>query len=222
MASRGLIPEYFVGKKVAVGSPGSMVSFGLFAKEKYGLDYTFEGGDYEIILNDHAANPELLVRGDVEVALVPTELASEQWAAGEIRAIYDATTSELWRDEYGHFGIMQNVFAATEEFYDNNPRGIAFFLALWEEGVRLWHENAEAIIREFPHQFNANSDAAIEWIVEYLGEHDWTVDSVYMTQDWIDGEQNYIKLLKDDGFLDADLPATRFEAWSSEDVAALK
>ena len=207
-----------VGKKIAVGSEGSMATWGAWAKEKEDVDFTFEGGDFDIILNDHAANPELLVRGDVDACLCPTELAASQHAKGEVRALYDATISELVRDETGHYGVMQNVFTATEEFYDSHPREIAFFLALWERGVQLWHENEEQIIEDYPADFNVKEPEDIDWIKSYLGEHDWNVDDVYFDQEWVDGEQAFIQQIKDTGFLDADLPNTRFEPWTPEMV----
>ena len=212
--------EDLVGARIAVGSQGSMSPWGAFAKEQYDLDFTFEGGDFEIVLNDHAANPELLVRGDVDACLCPTELASAQHAAEDIRALYDATISEIWREENGHYGIMQNVFTATEEFYDSHPREIAFFLALWQDGIDAWHEDSETIIRDYPHHFNVEGDAEVGWIVDYLQAHDWNVDSVFFDEDWVAGEQAFIQSLKDTGFLAADLPQTRFEAWSAEDVQA--
>jgi ABC-type nitrate/sulfonate/bicarbonate transport system substrate-binding protein len=212
--------EDLAGERIAVGSQGSMSTWGAFVADEYGLDFTFEGGDYEIVLNDHAANPELLARGEVEACLCPTELAAPQHARGEVRALYDATISELWREEQGHYGIMQNVFTATEEFYDSHPREIAFFLALWEEGIQAWHENSEEIIRQYPHHFNVEADEDIQWVVDYLGEHDWNVESVYFDEEWIEGEQAFIQNLKDTGFLDADLPETRFEPWTAEDVQA--
>ena len=212
--------EDLVGERVAVGSEGSMSTWGAYAQDEYGVDFTFEGGDYEIVLNDHAANPELLVRGEVEACLCPTELAAHQHALEEVRPLYDATISELWREEHGHHGIMQNVFTATEEFYDANPRAIAFFLDLWDTGIQLWHENSEEIITTYPHHFNVEAEEDIAWVVDYLGEHDWNVESVYFDQAWVDGEQAFIQNLKDTGFLDADLPETRFEPWTAEDVQA--
>ena len=212
--------EDLVGQRIAVGSQGSMSPWGAFAAQEYDLDFTFEGGDFEIVLNDHAANPELLVRGDVEACLCPTELASAQHAEGDIRALYDATISEIWRDENGHHGIMQNVFTATEEFYDAHPREIAFFLALWQDGIDAWHADSEAIIRDYPHHFNVEGDAEVEWIIDYLQNHDWNVESVFFDNEWVEGEQEFIQGLKDTGFLAEDLPQTRFEAWSAEDVEA--
>jgi ABC-type nitrate/sulfonate/bicarbonate transport system substrate-binding protein len=209
-----------VGKKVAVGSEGSMVPWGAWAKETENVNFKFEGGDYDIVLNDHAANPELLVRGDVEGCLCPTELAAHQHAKGEVRALYDATISELWNEKTGHMGVMQNVFTATQEYYDAHPRAIAFFLDLWANGLDLWHKNFEEIIRKYPADFNVKEPQDVQWIIDYLAEHDWNVDSVYFDQKWADGEQNYLQQLKDTGFHDPDEPKTRFEPWTAEDVQA--
>lgn len=208
--------EDLKGKKIVVGSEGSMATWGAWTKEKYGLDFTFENGDYEIVLNNHAANPELLARGQVAACLCPTELAAPQHADGDVRALYDATMSEIWRDEFDHYGVMQNVFTATEKFYDEHPRAIAFFLDLWEKGIQQWHANFEDIIREYPADFNVKDPEDIDWVIDYLDEHDWNVDSVYFDQAWVDGEQAFISGLKDTGFLEKDLPTTRFEVWTPE------
>jgi ABC-type nitrate/sulfonate/bicarbonate transport system substrate-binding protein len=210
--------EDLVGKKIVVGSEGSMATWGAWAKKEYGIDFTFEGGDFDIVLNDHAANPELLAKGEVDGCLCPTELAAAQHANGEVRGLYDATISEIWAKESGHNGVMQNVFTATEKFYDENPRAIAFFLDLWENGVKLWHENSEEIIRKYPADFNVKKPEDIQWVVDYLSEHDWNVDSVYFDEKWVKGEQDFISLLKENGFLNADLPETRFETWTPEMV----
>jgi ABC-type nitrate/sulfonate/bicarbonate transport system substrate-binding protein len=183
------------GKKVVVGSEGSMATWGAWAKKKYDVDFTFEGGDFDIVLNDHAANPELLAKGDVEACLCPTELAAAQHADGKVRGLYDATISEIWSEETGHPGVMQNVFTATEKYYDAHPRAIAFFLDLWETGVNLWHDNYEEIIRKYPADFNVKEPKDIQWVVDYLGEHDWNVETVYFDQKWADGEQDFIGLL---------------------------
>lgn len=204
--------EDLVGEKVVVGSSGSMWTWGAFAKEQYDLDFTFEGGDYEVILNDHAANPEFLARGEAEACLCPTELAAPQHAAGEVRPLYDnQTISEIWETETGHRGIMQNVFTATAEWYESHPHEVEFFLALWEEGIRLWHENKEDIIRAGPEHFNVEAEEDIDWLVGYLQEHDWNVDTVYLDEEWVEGELEFFELLKETEFIDPELEAPRYE-----------
>jgi ABC-type nitrate/sulfonate/bicarbonate transport system substrate-binding protein len=215
--------EDLVGEKVVVGSEGSMATWGAFAKDEHGIDFTFEGGDFEIVLNDHAANPELLARGEVEACLCPTELAAAQHADGTVRPLYDnRTISEIWNDEHGHDGIMQNVFTATEEWYDAHPKEVAFFLDLWTRGEELWHESSEQIVRDYPADFNVEDEDDIQWVVDYLAEHDWNVEDVHLTDEWIQGEQDFIQLLKDTGFIDPELPETRFEVVSPEQVAEQK
>jgi hypothetical protein len=58
---------------------------------------------------------------------------------------------------------------------------------------------------------NLEKDEDIKAMQDYLAEHDWFVESVYLDQAWIDQELRLYDLMKSTGFMDKDAPTPRFE-----------
>lgn len=195
-----------IGQKVAVGSvASSTLIWGTLAAEVEELDFTFKGGDYEVVLSDHAVNPELVTRGDVEACVCIPEFAVAELRTGELRGLYDgAAPWELYQEavDPGHKGIMSNVFTAEAEWYNSHPYEVQFFLALWEEGLRLWQENKAEIIEKYPQHFSVEAPEDIEYMQQYLEEHDWFVDTVYLDEEWIEGELGLYDLMQEHGFME--------------------
>jgi hypothetical protein len=113
---------------------------------------------------------------------------------------------------------MSNLFTATEAYYDNHPDEIKAFLALWQRGVDLWNENQEEIIRTYPQHFSVESDEDVAWMIEFMNdpENDWFVESVYLTEEWIEAERkiwDFMSNLNEDNenYLSPDFEQPRFE-----------
>jgi ABC-type nitrate/sulfonate/bicarbonate transport system substrate-binding protein len=204
------------GQKILVGNPvGTTLIWGVIGKVFEDVDFLFEGGDYELALSDHAVNPELVARGEAEAAWVLPELAIPLLRTGELRVLYDPIGApwEMWQEHIdpGHKGCMINVFTAEAEWYESHPYEVQFFLALWQEGLRLWEENKAEIIAEYPFHFAVESPEDIAYMQQYLIDHDWFVDTVYMDQEWVDRELNMYALMKQYGFMEEDAPLPDFD-----------
>jgi ABC-type nitrate/sulfonate/bicarbonate transport system substrate-binding protein len=110
-----------------------------------------------------------------------------------------------------HAGVLSNGFTTTKEFYENNPEAIRGFLALWEEGLRLWKDNVEEIVRRFPQHFSVEDEADIQYIVDYLqSEHDYFMPTVYLDEEWIENESAIYDLMKEHGRMDPDAEVPEF------------
>ena len=204
------------GKKVAVGSvASSTLIWGTLAAEIEGANFTFDGDEYDVVLSDHAVNPELVARGEADACICIPEFAVPQLRKGELRALYDgAAPWELWQQEINpdHKGIMSNVFVAEAEWFNSHPYEVQFFLNLWEEGLKLWEADKAKIIAEYPQHFSVEAPEDVEFMQNYLEEHDWFVDTVYLDQEWIDGELQLYDLMQEHGFMEeieGDLPEFR-------------
>jgi len=183
------------GSTICVSSPVSNTGFWTVAmNELHGIDYRVGGGDYDLVVNDHFVNPQNLLNGDCEAAVIIPEAAAPYLRTGELVLMYDGlmpfqlynTFSGMESDE---MHIMSNLFTATEEFYEANPDEVAAFLVLWERGISEWNENQAEIIAAYPQHFAVEAEEDIAYIQEFMaGENDWFVDTVYMTQDWVDAE----------------------------------
>ena len=211
------------GSNICVSSPVSNTQFWSVAmNELHGIDYRVGGGDYELIVNDHFVNPENLLRGDCEAAVIIPEAAAPWLRTGELVLMYDGlmpfqlyqTFPDVEADE-PH--VSSNLFSATEEFYDAHPEAAANFLALWERGIALWEENKAEIIATYPQHFSVEAEEDVQFIQDFMeGDSDWFVDSVYLDQAWIDEEVKIYDYLVDlhpenPNKLPEDYPMPRFE-----------
>lgn len=211
------------GSNICVSSPVSNTQFWSVAmNELHGIDYRVGGGDYELIVNDHFVNPENLLRGDCEAAVIIPEAAAPWLRTGELVIMYDGlmpfqlyNTFPGVESEEPH--VMSNLFSATEEFYDANPEAAAAFLELWQRGIELWEENKAEIIATYPQHFSVESEEDVAFIQEFMeGDSDWFVDSVYLSQDWVDEEVKIYEYMVDlhpdnPNKLPEDYPMPRFE-----------
>jgi ABC-type nitrate/sulfonate/bicarbonate transport system substrate-binding protein len=211
------------GSNICVSSPVSNTQFWSVAMNVlHGIDYRVGGGDYELIVNDHFVNPENLLRGDCEAAVIIPEAAAPWLRTGELVLMYDGLMPfQLYNTfpgvEAEEPHVMSNLFSATEEYYDSHPEEIAEFLVLWQRGIGLWQENKAEIIATYPQHFSVEAEEDVQFIQDFMeGESDWFVDSVYLEQDWIEAEKQIYEFMVDlhpdnPNKLPEDYPDPRFE-----------
>lgn len=209
--------EDLVGKEIAVwDSVSSTLIWGVIAQEIHGLDFRTGGGDFELVQVDITNTGPTAATGDVAGALVLPDFAVNELINEEIRVLYDGRTSaELYGAEIAgnpdHEGPMINVFLAEEEWYDEHPDEIAFFLSLWQRGIDEWQANKAEIIASYPQHFAVEGDDQIQFMQDWLTEHDWFVTSVYLDQAWLDAELPLFDIMRENGFMESDEENPRFE-----------
>ena len=213
------------GSAICVSSPVSNTQFWSVAmKQLHDIDYFVGGGDYELIVNDHFVNPQNLLNGDCEAAVIIPEAAAPYLRTGELVLMYDGLMPFQLYNEFSGFDdgenhVMSNLFTATEEFYDANPETAAAFLELWQRGIDAWFDptiQAE-IISTYPQHFSVEAEEDVAFIQEFMaGPNDWFVDSVYFTDEWVESERAIWDFMVDlhpdnQNKLDEDFPQPRFE-----------
>lgn len=186
------------GSTICVSSPVSNTQFWSVAmNELHDIDYRVGGGDYELIVNDHFVNPQNLLNGDCEAAVIIPEAAAPYLRTGELVLMYDGLMPfQLYNDfsgfDDGENHVMSNLFTATKEFADANPEALEAFLVLWQRGIDAWSQPdiQREIISTYPQHFSVESDEDVAFIQDFMaGANDWFVDSVYLTEDWVEAER---------------------------------
>ena len=202
------------GSKIGVPSAvSSTLVWGMYARKLHDLDFRVGGGDFELVVEDHFVMPEHVIRGELEAALAIPEAAIPYMRKGELEVMYDG---KLPYEIYGeicsceHAGIMGNNFTATKEWYDAHPKEAAAFLALWEEGIKGWRENQAEIIQTYPQHFAVEEDEDVKAMQDYIAEHDWFVESVFLDDAWIKNETQLYDLMKETEFMEADTKVPQF------------
>ncbi|HSM44664.1 MAG TPA: ABC transporter substrate-binding protein [Acidimicrobiia bacterium] len=216
-------PEYETladceGGTVAVWDTlSSTTIWGMLAHQMHGLDFRVDGGDFELVVVDITNTAEQAASGDTDCAIVLPDFSIPVLINEAVNVLYDgATSADLYADLVGradHEGPMINIFLAREDWYDDHPDEVAFFLELWDRGLQEWAANRDEIIASYPQHFAAEGDEQIGWMQEYLSEHDWFASGVYLTDEWVESESELFELLNEAGLAESpDLP--RFEVVS--------
>jgi ABC-type amino acid transport substrate-binding protein len=209
--------EDLAGKRIAVwDSVSSTLIWGVIAQAVHGLDFRTGGGDFELVQVDITNTGPTAAAEEVDGALVLPDFAVNELINGEIRVLYDGQTSaELYGDQVagnpGHEGPMINVFLAGEEWYDEHPDEIDFFMRMWQRGIDEWQANKTEIIASYPQHFAVEGDEQVQFMQDWLTEHDWFVTSVYLDDAWLDAETPLFDIMRDNGFMDPEEENPRFE-----------
>ena len=209
-------PEYetladCAGGTVAVWDTlSSTTIWGVLANELYGLDFRVDGGDFELVLVDHTNTANQAANGDTDCALVLPDFAVPILINEEVNVLYDGESSANLYAELiespDHEGPMINIFMARDDWYSDHPEEVAFFLALWDRGVKEWAANRDEIIASYPQHFAVETDEEIAFMQQYLANNDWFVKDLYLTQEWVDSESELFGMLNDAGLTDSPDP----------------
>jgi ABC-type nitrate/sulfonate/bicarbonate transport system substrate-binding protein len=207
--------EDLKGEKIAVwDSVSSTVIWGALANELYGLDFRTGGGDFELVVTDLGNTGPLAANHEVAGALVLPDFNVPVLLNEEVRVLYDGkTAADLYGEAVGdpdHEGPMINIFMAPTDWYDSHPDEVAFFLELWQRGIEEWQAHQNEIIESYPQHFAVETPEEIAFMKDYLGQHDWFVESVYLDDQWVEAESQIFPMLADAGLSDSD-EAPRFD-----------
>jgi len=209
--------EDLVGQRIAVwDSVSSTLIWGVIAKQLHDLDFRTGGGDFELVQVDITNTGPVTASGDTEGGIVLPDFAVPQLMNGELRVLYDGRTSaEIYVNDIAntpdHEGPMINIFLARGDWYDEHVTEVGFFLELWQAGIDEWQANKAEIISSYPQHFAVSNDEELAFMQDWLQQHDWFVETVYIDDAWIEVESNLFDTMRESEFLGEDEEDPRFE-----------
>jgi ABC-type nitrate/sulfonate/bicarbonate transport system substrate-binding protein len=199
-------------KIVSLSAVSITIMWGIYAQEKCGLELSAEGGDFELIVADIQNLASLTASGDAEACLCLPDFGIPQFRSGELKPLYEGrSAAQIFADDYGngHDGPQTNVFLAPTAWVDQNPEEAAFLLALWDRAVQEWQTNRDEIIDSYPEDFAAQTPEDSAFIKDWItNNYDWFEETVYLDEEWIEGEKQIFDLMKETGYIaeDAEYP----------------
>jgi ABC-type nitrate/sulfonate/bicarbonate transport system substrate-binding protein len=132
-----------------------------------------------------------------------------------MKTLYDGKmTYEVMTEAIGEgkpIGFGQNNLVAREDWFDSHPNEVQFLLALYDEAAKMWNENKPEIIRQFPQEFNVETDEDAQYVIDILEERDFTPDTAYLDEDYVEGEKKILDIMGEVGLLDPEAEQPRFE-----------
>jgi ABC-type nitrate/sulfonate/bicarbonate transport system substrate-binding protein len=207
------------GKKITTFTAVSdALLWGSMVKKSEGIDFKAEDGDFEFVLTDVQNMASLVAKGDAEACICLPDFAIKELKSGDLRILYDGQSDgEKFQADIaeGHAGPAINTFVAREDWFRDHQKEAEFFLKVWERGIQEWNEHRDEIIAAYPQDFAAQNEDDQKWIGNYLEDHNWFMDSVYLDDEWIAGENKVFDLLKETGFMEPDQEPPPFEVVGS-------
>jgi hypothetical protein len=200
------------GCKVGVESfSGSTIVWQALAQDLHGRSLAESPDDLQMAITDFNTAPELVVSGDLCAGVTSIYNTMPYLIDGSVVGLYDGkSASQLYAEQYveGHEGMDSNNFVVTKEWYDAHPEEVAFFLEVWDRGLQEWQDNREAIVEAYPDDFGYQNDEQLDYLMNWYDEQfDEFTDTVYLDQEWIEGESQITTLLADAGIVPQDQPA---------------
>lgn len=196
------------GGKVAVyDTVATTMIWGILVKELHDLDFRVGGGDFDLVMADITNTAELAASKDVDAAIILPDFSVQQLMSGRLKILYDGKIStDVYADIVGepHEGPMINVFLGPTEWVDSHPDEVKCFMAIWERGIQEWQAHKAEIIASYPQHFAVETPEEIQFITDWLTEHDWFVSSVYLTQEWVENESKLFDLMRETDYMTAD------------------
>ena len=201
------------GKRLGVFTTvsGTLV-WAALAKEMHDLDLR-GGGDVDLVVADIQNLSNLLARGEIDACICYPDLSARELREGSVRPLYDGKSSaDLFaeRTAPGHDGPMGNVFVARKDWAQEHPVEVAAFLDLWNRGLQQWRENRDEIIERYPQHFAVADPADIDFMKQYVAQHDWVVDEVRFDDKWAQDESSIFDLMRSTGVVDGDVTDPQF------------
>ena len=208
--------EDLVERRIAVESSlASTLLWGLIAEARYGLDFSADSPDFDLVTVEPASVADLVMRGDVDACICTPDYSVPFLAGGRLRALYDGTSAAGLHATGGVAGedlgrglvVIADAFVTDKTWYAANQHAVDALLGLWQEGVTAWQQDKAQILADYPHHFSVESDAEIAWLADYVAVHDWIVSSVYITNQEAETHKFAFYRLRDLGLVAADAVA---------------
>jgi ABC-type nitrate/sulfonate/bicarbonate transport system substrate-binding protein len=206
------------GKKIATFTSVSItLIWGMYAKEKCGLDLKTGGGDYELVVTDIQNLASLVARGDADACLCLPDFAIPELSSGQLTPLYDGmSAAQYWSENFASnpddvTHPQTNVFVARESWVEKNEEEAAFLIALWDRGIQEWQENRDEIIAAYPEDFAVRTPEEMAFLQDWLdNKFDWFVPTAYLDDEWVEGEREVFDLMKETGFIEEDVEEPSF------------
>lgn len=198
------------GKKfVSFSTAAVTLMWSMYASEWCdGATLNADSDDYDLVVTDIQNVGNLVARKDAAGGTVTADFAMAQLRANQLQPLYDGkSVAEIFADDFGdgHIGPWSNVFVAPTAWLEKNPEEAAFLLAVWERGLQEWKDHKAEIIARYPEQFGVTQPGDVEWLLDYFeNKNDWYAESVYLDEEWVNGERKVFDLMKKHNLMDED------------------
>ena len=201
--------DSLIEKKIAVDSAlGSTLLWGVIAQHLHGLEFKVGSPDFELVVVDASNAADLVTRGDVDACVCVPDFTVQELLEGHLRPLYNGrSAADIYAtDVLGDPAALPiaEALVVDRKWYQQNPQAADALVAMWDQGLQNWFADRPNHVRQNPHLLSIESDEEIEWIIDYLAQHDWTASSAPLTAEDARQYTYILSALRDNGLIGAD------------------
>jgi ABC-type nitrate/sulfonate/bicarbonate transport system substrate-binding protein len=206
------------GKKIATFTSVSItLIWGMYIKDKCGLELGADGGDFELVVTDVQNMASLVDRGDADACICLPDFAMPELTSGRLRPLNDGqAAAQFWAKNYGSnpdsaIHPQNNVFVARKAWVEKNSDEAAFLISLWDRGVQEWQAHRDEIITAYPEDFAVRTPEEMAFLQNWLTtKYDWFAPTAYLDDAFVKEETEVFDLMRKTEFMDKDAPNPDF------------
>lgn len=171
----------------AIGSwgGGDVHGYRVLMEDQYGLQFTEENSDFEIVTADYFALPGLAESGDVAaISTAPHYGAASMFASDDptLTGLF-WTSDELAELGYGPSAI--SAWATTQQFADDNPDAVDALVTAWQDSVEQFYEAPYELATQstYMEMLAVESESHARWLVDWGVENEYGYKTPVMFED---------------------------------------
>lgn len=167
-------------------------------KEFYGIDMK---KDFNVVVSPWPVVPNLLAKGDLDVALNVMPITMNLWMQGKIKPILHTFATEWAKHKGGHF-LGLTFFCMWKDFLDKNEDVAKNLLGAYEEGLYYSYANAEEFVRKYlPLFLKEATEEQVKFFTKFYLKYMFLYQDPHIDEEFIQGELNFLRLAADVGIL---------------------
>ena len=207
--SRAETLDDLIETRIAVDNDlGSTLLWGVIADAMHDLEFRVDSPDFDLVVVESASVADLVMRSDADACICLPDFSVADLADGGLRPLYGGrAAAEIYASDVAgdpRALPIAEAFVADKQWVASNRDAVGALLGLWEVGLQYWAAQKAQLVASYPHLLSVQTGAEIDWMTDYLSDHDWVSESVYLTQEDSDVQSGVFTRLQDLGILPDD------------------
>lgn len=203
------------GAKIGAFANGATTAlWAALLEDELGADFR-DDDRWNVVIAATEQLPGLVMKGELDAAIVDPQLTVTLLANGKLKSLYDAKPLAQYFAEKtnGPPAIETNLLIAQSDWFDQNERLARFYLAIWDRGLQEWQEHRREIIEAYPDDFSITQPSDIDALEDYLDNtFNWFDESAVIDEEFIQSQNKVFDMMKEVGTMEPAQEYPRFEA----------
>lgn len=179
--------------QVAIGSwgGGDVLAYRVLIEDLYGLQFTEEDSDFEVVTADYFALPDLAADGEAAAISTAPHYGAAPMFVGENPELTGLFWSSDALNEAGYGQSALNTWTCKQEFAENNPEAVSALVSSWEETIADFYERPYELATQekYMEMLAVENEQQAEYLIEWGVENQHSYDTPVLYEDITYSEQ---------------------------------